>query len=676
MGEGGYIIIKADSLEEALEKAQVQLNTSKAKIEVKVVNKEKRGFIFRKETVTIQAWIKEKEAALEQLVDDLLSDSAEYLERVENTIDGTIEIINGKVVVKNPQCGGKYPTIEPGENIRVIINGEPISEATIISAEDDVKIEAYKQEPYIDLDVEVDDDKQSAFLVVNRRFGKECQVMDCRPCIHVRVRHEVIKEVPPPKISPREVITLLKDKGIVYGINESSISRVVESNTEGANKVLIAEGQPPEPSKNAAVEYIFQKKEASSNTSFSPYSRNVDLSVEVGEVLAIKSEAREGKAGINIFGETIVPKPPEDTQILTGDGVRLINNETVAVAAIAGRPVLEGRKTKTLKVIPTYTVTGDVDISVGNVIFKGDVIVYGNVLEGFQVVAGGDIIVHGNVIQAELSAGRNITVYKNVISSELNAGENTLICTRLLPYLKQISSLIHNLLKAMQYLKNHNAFKVTDLRQGEGHLVQLLIDTKFKIIPKLILELFEIINTSKFGLLPELQGTVAQLQKLTGINPLRIQKGQEVFDIARVVEANAQKIQENSELDEPANVTADYIQNASVKASGDIVITGRGVITSELLAGEDISVSSPMAVVRGGKLSAGGIARVNELGSNANVISVVRISEGSVLEAQLVHPAVTIESVGGKYQFDDLVRCIKAYISPNGNLEVEKLKAK
>lgn len=100
------------------------------------------------------------------------------------------------------------------------------------------------------------------------------------------------------------------------------------------------------------------------------YSENddgiTDGSVEVGEVLAVKSSPREGKAGTNLFGEAIIPKPPEDIRILIGEGAKLVNNETVAVAAIAGRPVLEGKKIKALKVLPIFTVAGDVDISVGN----------------------------------------------------------------------------------------------------------------------------------------------------------------------------------------------------------------------------------------------------------------------------------------------------------------------
>lgn len=674
MGKEDFITIKADSMEEALEKARLELDTSQENIELKVMAKEKHGFLFQKEAVIIQ--VRKKEPDWDQLVEEMLSEKAESLESVDISEDGSVAIRDGKVIVKNPLRGGKYPTIEPSRHTRVSINGETVCEPTIITAEDDIKIEICNQEPLIDLEVEITEDKLNAFLVINRRFGKEYRVKDTSPCLHVRVITETAKAVPPPKISPREVVQLLKDKGIVYGINEAAISRVVESGQEGGQKVLVAVGRPPERSKSATVEYVFQKKMVSSGSPLNPYKDAVDQSVEIGEVLAIKKEPQEGKAGTNLFGESIIPTPPEDTQILIGDGVKLIKNETVAVATIAGRPVLEGRQNKILKVLPVYTVPGDVDINVGNISFKGDIIIYGNVLEGFQVVAGGNIEVHGNVIQADLNAAGNITVYKNVISSELNAGGMTLIYKRLLPELQRIFSLLQNLLQAMQILKAKSSFKVNDLQQGEGRLVQLLIDTKFKALPKTIEGLFEFIKTSKTTQPPEIKEVVDQLQKLTGLNPLRIQKGQELFDILRILKAAGKQMQETCEFMQPSNMSAGYIQNSVVKSSGDIVIAGRGSITSEMIAGGDILVKGQNAVVRGGKLHAGGATRVNELGSNANVTCTVRINEGAVLEAQLVHPAVTIESIYGNHKFKELSRNVKAYISSEGFLKVEKLKAK
>ncbi len=672
MEKDGFIVIKADSLEKALKKARAELNASQENLEFKVVSREKHGFVFQKETVVIKA--RKKEPDLEQVLADVLGNSEHLPEPPVISADGSIEITAGKVKVKNPQKGGKYPAIEPGQNVTVTVNGELISKAAIVSAEDIIKIDVCNPEPSVELDVEISEDKLNAFLVINRRFGKKLQVKDCPPCVQARVTAEVTETVPPRKISPREVMELLKEKGIVYGVNESAISRLLESEREGTERGLIAAGHPAEPGKDAWIEYVFNRK--TDNLPVNPYSDAVDMSVEVGEVLAVKRPPREGKAGKNIFGEPLLPNPPKDAEILTGEGVKLVQNNTVAVANIAGRPVLEGNRQKVLKVVSVYTVPGDVDVHVGNITFKGDIEVAGSVLEAFSINAGGNIIVRGNVIQAELNAGGNIIVYKNVISSELNAGNLTLVYKRLLPELKKTASLIQNLLQAMQLLKNHRSFKVNDLEQREGRLVQLLIDTKFKEIPKLIQKVLSVIAAGKISPPPDLAGVLEKLQRLTGLNPLRIQKGQELFDIIRTLEQSIYNLQEKCDFTPSSTVTVSYIQNSVVNASGDIVITGRGAITSELSAGENIIIENTSAVVRGGRLSSGKKIKVNELGSNTNVICTVRINEGTVLEARLVHPAVVLESDFGKYVFDDLSRSVKAYISAREKLEVEKLKAR
>ena len=52
-----------------------------------------------------------------------------------------------------------------------------------------------------------------------------------------------------------------------------------------------------------------------------------------------------------------------------------------------------------------FTVSGNVDNSVGNINFTGSVVIHGDVLEGYSVKAKGDITVMGIVEGARLSAG-------------------------------------------------------------------------------------------------------------------------------------------------------------------------------------------------------------------------------------------------------------------------------
>ena len=64
-----------------------------------------------------------------------------------------------------------------------------------------------------------------------------------------------------------------------------------------------------------------------------------------------------------------------------------------------------------------YEVKGDVNYTIGNIDFEGDVIVRGDVLSGFIIHATGDIEVKGVVEDAEISAGRNVIVRGGFIGS-------------------------------------------------------------------------------------------------------------------------------------------------------------------------------------------------------------------------------------------------------------------
>ena len=611
---------------------------------------------------------------LEQLIDQVLGSEQGFDSTGLAPADGSVAIIGGKVVIQNPQSGGKYPTIEPSPEVKVIVNGEPVSERTIVTKDDDVLIEIINHEPHVEMDIEISNDKLNAFLVVNRQMGKRYRLKKLDPCVHAKVHVDTIDQIPIPNVSPREVMALLEQKAIKYGIIESAVSQVCEAAGEGKKRALIAAGQLPEPPVDSFIEYVFTQKNVDIKCT-NPYQNAIDRSVEVGEVLAIKHSARAGKNGINIYKEVAETKLPKDMPLLVGEGVRLLQNDTVAVAAIAGRPLVEGRNEKRLKVLPVYTVPGDVDVNLGSITFKGDIVVQGSVLEGFRLVAGGDIVVYGNVIQAELIAEGNIIVHNNLISSEVDAGTLALNFKQVLPSLKKISAILNNLLQAMRVLKSHEAFKLNDLARGEGRLVKLLIDTKFKNLPVLIEETFEVIRVTKTAIPAELKTALEPLPKLTGLNPLRIESEQEVFDLVRTLESSCDEMEGNYGTLQPSNVTAAYIQNSIVKSSGNIIVTGRGVITSDLLAMDNISIVADKSVVRGGKVFAEGTIQVNELGSNGNVTCTVVLKERSRFEAKLVHPAVSIISSFGKYKFQDMSRSVIAYISSNGTLEVEKLKA-
>jgi len=129
--------------------------------------------------------------------------------------------------------------------------------------------------------------------------------------------------------------------------------------------------------------------------------------VHKGEVLAQKIAATYGKPGETVDGVEVPALPGRDLEIPIGKGVELSEDRMQAIASLDGLPAIISGK---ICVLPVFEVKNDVDMSVGNIDFVGNVIVRGNITSGFTVKANGNIDVFGNVEDAYVEAGGKIAI--------------------------------------------------------------------------------------------------------------------------------------------------------------------------------------------------------------------------------------------------------------------------
>ncbi|MCL2852760.1 MAG: FapA family protein [Defluviitaleaceae bacterium] len=120
----------------------------------------------------------------------------------------------------------------------------------------------------------------------------------------------------------------------------------------------------------------------------------------------------QGTDGINVLSEIIpcpkskpaVPIPVTKNTYLSGDGMKLY-------ATTPGQILFDGRK---VTINPVFEVAGDVNNSTGNIEFTGSVVVKGNVVAGFKVVAEGDIDITGVVESSYIKAKGNVLISRGV----------------------------------------------------------------------------------------------------------------------------------------------------------------------------------------------------------------------------------------------------------------------
>ena len=217
----------------------------------------------------------------------------------------------------------------------------------------------------------------------------------------------------------------LAGKGIVACVDEFDIRDMLE-NRVYETPVCIARAIPAKCGSNGVIDFKYEKKrviqpkhDETGDVNF----RELDTIVKIhkGDVIAEIIPPTEGEAGLNIFGEVIPPEPGKPAKPTIGKNSVISADGRYIIAACDGH-IMYG--VGCFNVEDTVTIRTDLDISVGNLDFFGDIVIKGNVMEGFTVKAGKSIKVEGSVFSATLIAGGSITVGGGIISSEVECEGN------------------------------------------------------------------------------------------------------------------------------------------------------------------------------------------------------------------------------------------------------------
>ncbi len=100
-------------------------------------------------------------------------------------------------------------------------------------------------------------------------------------------------------------------------------------------------------------------------------------------------------------------KDGRDVQLVPGRNVEISEDGRKLVSAIDGQMLVRGN---VASVLPVFEVRGNVDISSGDVDFVGNVIVHGDVTDGFEVKADGNVEVRGMVNCSRVQATGNVVI--------------------------------------------------------------------------------------------------------------------------------------------------------------------------------------------------------------------------------------------------------------------------
>lgn len=215
------------------------------------------------------------------------------------------------------------------------------------------------------------------------------------------------------------VLAAIRAKGIALPPNLEAIKDYIAVK-DYSRPVTVVVGIPSGDPVNGSLRWLVEEGEPQAMQT--DRSGRVDhkagariLSVAAGQRLGEILPAQDGIPGMNVFGQPLPVKQGRPAKPACGKGVALDAEGRFFTAQIEGQFVL---KNNVPNIYQVFEVPGNVDLTTGNIDFVGNVVVRGNICDGFQVKAEGSIHVSGAVERARVESGDSITIGGGVLGKD------------------------------------------------------------------------------------------------------------------------------------------------------------------------------------------------------------------------------------------------------------------
>jgi len=253
----------------------------------------------------------------------------------------------------------------------------------------------------------------------------EIKVSPERATLALKANHLLEKLTP----TAEDLAWALNQAGAVNGLDLDLLGRVLSEKLFDRTHI-VAQAVAPVPGEDAVIETLVringEAKPVVLSDGRADY-RNVDniRQVAAGEVLQRKHPATEGKPGCDVQGKPIPAKPGTDAALKPGINTKISDDGNTLVSTRGGYLFMQG---EALGVGEDFQLQGDVNFKTGNILYHGDVLIQGNVADGFSVEADGNIVIEGSVDGAVVISREGSVTIKGALfghgHAEIRAGKD------------------------------------------------------------------------------------------------------------------------------------------------------------------------------------------------------------------------------------------------------------
>lgn len=229
------------------------------------------------------------------------------------------------------------------------------------------------------------------------------------------------KVLKPGSLQLDNFLEFLTAHDIRFGITDDTLLETWLKTAEVSSKpFVVAKGILPEFPQDSSVTYFFetQFKQAGKvmpDGSIDFRDRGDIPFAKKETLLAQKTLSVPGKPGTDISGAQIPVPEAVDKVFVSGPGTCFSEDQLKIFADADGQPHLDAKGT--VSVFSELSIDGDVDYNTGNIHFEGNIIVRGNIKEGFKV-KGATLTVE-QIEGAEIDLTGDLNVASGIIDARL-----------------------------------------------------------------------------------------------------------------------------------------------------------------------------------------------------------------------------------------------------------------
>lgn len=203
---------------------------------------------------------------------------------------------------------------------------------------------------------------------------------------------------------------------VTTGIDSNKVIRVLQD-PRYFELIPIAEGTEPVEGSNGKLIELFTREatkevvidlDGKADYRALNYVRQISENERICNIIPPK----EGTPGVQVDGKVINPKAVKAAKVPKGINTVISEDGRYLVAERNGHLEFANGL---FHVRPVLEVKGDVDYSTGNIEFDGDIHVYGDVREGFEVRATGTVTIDGLVEGATVETGGDLVISRGVV---------------------------------------------------------------------------------------------------------------------------------------------------------------------------------------------------------------------------------------------------------------------